>query len=155
MSVFKNEVQLRSSQFTREVAAGIANDAVDAIENQTFHWKPLSEKYLKWKKSQGLDERILVATEEYKNSISWGEVGNKVWAGISPGAEHESSGLPMSILARIHEFGTKTIPARPLWRPLLSKYTRKSPQFTERYRKAVIDAARKARKKNDRSISTI
>jgi len=145
LSVFKKQVEIESMRLTKDIAKGIAEEAKDIIENQRYVWIPLKESYAKKKAEEGLDPRILIATGEMYDAIGWGVKAGKVWCGIPSDDIHLGSGLPTHILARIHEFGTDTIPARPLWRPLLSKWIRNKKKFGKKYADA---AAKKARKKS-------
>jgi len=146
LAVFEEEVSLQAFKCNKDMAKEITAEAKSIIENQSYRWRPLTDQYLRRKIKQGYDRRILIRTKEYVDSISWGVTGGRVWAGIPALKIHQGSGMPIAKLARIHEFGTKTVPARPLWRPLLSKHVRQSAAFGRRYRKAANAAiARKAK----------
>jgi len=145
MSVFKSEVKLNAAECSKEIAKSMAQEAVDILEDQIYNWEPLTEKYLDYKIKHGYDPRVLIKTGEYKDSISWGVTHGKVWCGIPSRLIHQGSGMLMTKLARIHEFGTATIPARPLWRPLLSKYLRLRPEFAKKYRQAIARKSMKVR----------
>lgn len=95
------------------------------IEEQKVEWASLNEVYLQKKIALGLDERILIATGSYLDGIIIGEVTGRmkskvsIFVGANPQAIHAPSGLPMSYLGAIHEYGTRDgrIPARPHYRP--------------------------------------
>jgi phage gpG-like protein len=96
-----------------------------AIITQAFKWKPLTERYIKWKKRKGRDTRILIATGEYVQSIqvtqnSEGDLDDVTYTVGLPDKIHVDSGLPIRKLAAIHEFGAPKarIPARPVWQPV-------------------------------------
>lgn len=152
LAVFRDEVELNATKANKEIAEQIADEAVEVIESQRYRWKPLSEEYKARKQEMGYDERIYIRTGEFVSKIDHGEKNNKVWTGIPPDAEHtgemarsdepDKKSIPMWLLARFLEFGTKTIPPRPLWRPLIAKYVRSQvrKKFAERYRKALREA---------------
>lgn len=89
------------------------------IEEQGIEWKPLNPEYQAKKGLLGLDTRILIATGEYLSNIQirsiykTGKVTRHV--GVDSRTIHTSSGLKMSDLAIIHEYGTSDgrVPARP------------------------------------------
>lgn len=126
ITTFGKKVLLRANKKTRALAQEIVTDAKVAIRTQKYNWAPLSDRYLERKQRLGLDERIYMATREYVNKgIGVFEKDGYVFAGPKRGT-HKPSGLEYRVLARILEFGTDTIPARPLWRLLLSNALRKS-----------------------------
>lgn len=95
------------------------------IDSQALKWEPLKEEYLKRKKSLGLDTRTLISTGSYLGSLRVHEVKTggidkkSVFVGGSKFDKHEPSGLSMSDMGAILEYGTKDgrIPARPHYRP--------------------------------------
>lgn len=102
-------------------AESIVNEVKETIDLQKLDWIPLSTKYLRYKERHNLDTRILIATSFYRDNITWYVKGGTVYFGVKD-IVHEPSGMPLPILARIHEFGTSTVPARPLWHPVLNKH---------------------------------
>jgi hypothetical protein len=149
LAMFGNTVSLQATEGNKEIAKAITDEAKLVIEQQRYRHQPLNPDYRDRKEAEGYDTRILIRTGEYLESISWGVTHGRVWAGVPSRKIHEDSGLPLHVLARIHEFGTSTIPPRPVWRPLLSKYSRggtKRQWFAKRYRKAAEQALRRARK---------
>lgn len=141
-SAFNKDVQVLANQTSRKFAQDAVASVKKAIRNQEFNWKPLSPAYKKFKERKALDERIYVATKEYLNKgIGWWESQGKVFAGPKNGI-HKPSGLTYRQLSRIHEFGTWTIPARPLWRPVLSKLLAKRKMYRKEYQKGVERAFR-------------
>lgn len=95
----------------------------------------LKKYYLKRKVREGLDPRIMLATGDYAAGIVVRKVKTRktgVYYKVATAKRrHRPSGLPLSKLAKIHEFGvanmtlpigsTRTnsfsFPARPHWRP--------------------------------------
>ncbi len=136
-STFKKEVDILANKVTRKAADRTVEVAKEILENQSFKWQALDPDYLKWKQEQGLDERILIATRDYiDKGIGQWESKRRIFVGPLPGI-HQPSGLSYIILARIHEFGTWSIPARPLWRPLLAKMLKEVSGFREEYNKGL------------------
>jgi len=121
LSVFKKVVEVEATAANKALAKEFVKEAKSVIEEQKYKWEPLKQDYLDWKVKHGYDPRTLVATGEIKDAISWGVVRGRIWAGL-PRRIHTGSGLPLHILGRIHEFGTASIPARPLWRTLVAKF---------------------------------
>ena len=143
-SVFKKEAKMRANQRTRKFAKQIAAEAKDIIKKQKFDWAPLSESYAEHKWREGLDDRIMIATAEYVNKgIGYWEKAGQIFVGPKPG-KHSKSGIPYQLLGRWLEFGTWKMPARQLWRPLLSTMIQKSKGFKREYRAAVARVAREA-----------
>lgn len=148
ISVFKDEVKIVARKISSEVASSMAKEAKEILDTQRYNWKKLNPQYLKYKFRNYLDPRTLIATGYYRDHISWWRDSKGfVHVGVRPRAIHKPSGLPLAILARIHEFGTARIPPRPLWRPLLAKYIREVPRFRNVYKRAVDKAAAKTRTK--------
>lgn len=147
IAAFKESVELQATEINKEIARSYANDAKDIIEGQLYNWKPLSKRYLKRKLEKGYDTRIYVRSGEFLASIGWGVTHGKVWAGIPSrkmytfkyerADEPPKQPFPMHKLARWLEYGTKIIPARPIWRPLLAKYIRNRRAFAASYRKGI------------------
>lgn len=142
MSVFIEEVSLKAFECNKEIAKAVTEKAKEVIEEQLFDWTPLTKKYLERKITEGYDPRIYIRSREFLMSISWGVTHGRVWSGVPARKIHEDSGLPMHVLARIHEYGAPSvgIPPRPLWRPIISMFVRDKPAFARRYRKAANEA---------------
>lgn len=140
----------------KQVAHEFKRDLKQRIREQDFgndigerKWPPLNPQYLKWKKAQGLDERMLIATGRYLKSIwvmkrYYGR--NLSWQIGVRKQIHGPSGLPYPVLARILEYGSKKrrIPPRPHWRPTLRRIRREQ---RWRIREALKEAAKKSKKK--------
>jgi hypothetical protein len=124
----------------------------DNIKKQRYPHDPLSAPYLAWKKKKGLDERILIATGEYVDSIGTEKVdkaitekGESSWAITLPDTIHSGSGLPMHVLAHLLEFGNpmNNLPARPHWRPMLKEAKEKAYEIISESIKELIARAKK------------
>ena len=136
-NVLNVQIEIHAFKYIQEIAKAMTEEALAILEDQRYAWEPLTQKYWDWKDRRGLDTRVLIATGFYQEHINWGvRDDNSVWWGVED-VIHPPSGLPLRVLARIHEFGTAVIPARPLWRPLLSKYLRRDNRFKKRYKREV------------------
>jgi hypothetical protein len=113
------------------------------ILQQTIPMKPLSPGYADYKarhKPDPLDPRILIATGEYVNSIAARrKAGGDIVDVNVPDEKHESSGMNLRELGRLHEFGSKQhketgkgVPPRPHWRPTIRWWKRKRLEATEK-----------------------
>lgn len=133
---FGKELRLKATKETREFAQELAAEAKDVILEQRYNWEPLTDEYLARKEKQGLDRRIYIATRAFiDKGIGYYEKRGYSFVGPLPGI-HEPSGLTFARLARILEFGTWSIPARPIWRPLLSVALRRSKEFRKTFQLA-------------------
>jgi len=151
ISVFKKEAIMLANKTSHDFADDIVKEAKEIIKKQKYKWAPLNEKYLEHKKKKGLDERILMATGDYvdKGIGKW-EKDGRLFVGPVPGI-HKPSGLPYQLIARYFEYGTWKMPARPLWRPLISSLLRKQ----KKYRKKYDAAIRRAMKKQERTKTKV
>jgi hypothetical protein len=150
ISVFVEEIEMRATKANLEIAEQIAEEAKDIIESQRYRWKPLSAEYLARKIEMGYDERIYIRTSEFLEKIDFGIKDGKVWVGFPEDAMHtgemaradepDKKPIPLWLLARFLEYGTKTIPPRQLWRPLISKYIRNKKKFAKQYREQLKKA---------------
>jgi len=151
-SVFAKEALLAANKGNVALAESLVKEAKDIIKEQRYNWEPLTKAYSDHKKRNKLDSRIYIATKDYVENIGTFKrtVGGKelIWVGPKPGT-HEPSGLSYTKLSRILEFGTLDlrIPARPLWRPLLSAAVRRSKRFKKVYQAAVQRATKQEAKK--------
>lgn len=144
----------------REVPAGVVFDifekeaeklvklVVEEIHSQPFWWEPLNKKYKAKKEREGLVTEMLKATEEYVQSIGIqetkkGKESFKIRIGV-PNTVHGPSNLNFNTIGRIHELGTKTIPARPHWGPVMKRWERRIPALLMQVRRRV---GRKLQKK--------
>jgi hypothetical protein len=125
LDVFTNTVIPVARQEVQNLSDEMADDLRRRLETQQFHHKPLKPDYLANKISEGLDSRILIATQEYLDAIQSRPLrdGSGWKVGVGDGV-HASSGLLLKVLARTHEFGFGNVPARPHWRPMVSIWKR-------------------------------
>lgn len=92
------------------------------MSKQDLNWKPLSPVTVAGKVRAGLSENILVATSDYFRAItSWTDTGTgTAYAGVTRTVKNKD-GKVIADIAKIHEYGSKNIPQRPLWRPVLAE----------------------------------
>jgi len=169
IAAFAREVELQATKLNKKIAKEYAADARRTIEQQLYDWTPLSPRYKKWKESSGFDPRIYIKTGEFLSNIKWGVTHNRVWTGVPKHKIHQDSGMKLSKLASILEFGrtikhpattikrdgkeievkeyTVILPPRPIWRPLLSKYLKIKKKFAQSYRKSLREALAREKKK--------
>lgn len=156
ITAFKKEAQLRASKLIRELAEDLAEEAKDIILEQRYNWESLSSGYLAYKLRVGLDPRILIATGEYVDEgIGHYEKDGIIFVGPMPGI-HEPSGVPYVKLARWFEYGTETMPARPLWGPLYRVALKRNKKLRKKIRadtkKAFNEKLKKVTKKKSKKV---
>jgi hypothetical protein len=76
----------------------------------------LNEQYLQWKIRMGYDRRILIRTGDYLDAITVVRQGRGARVDIDTSARTMNN-IPMTLLAKWLEYGTRKMPARPHWRP--------------------------------------
>lgn len=157
IGVFRSQVETMVTKHLKSSALKFAVDIRQIIKKQRYKWKPLSERWLSYKKRHHLDPRVHIATQTYVKSIkatprkrngkivSWG-----VTAG-QPNQIHRPSGLRFTDLVRLLEFGSasRRMPPRPHWRPAWSAFIRRDAKLVARniardaYKKSVSEARRR------------
>jgi hypothetical protein len=90
--------------------------AVKHIQNQDLNWTA-NIRYTRWKQRAGFSQKILVKTSTYLQSItSWpSQSGKTFYAGVKRTVKVD--GVLLADIAKALEYGTRNMPARPLWRP--------------------------------------
>jgi hypothetical protein len=120
----------RYTDFLLYIATELVATIVNAIDNQRYShkWKPLSAKYLSYKKAHHLSLKIWEATSHMKKSIRVFKQGKFVAMGFDNRTIYPKSLIKVNLVARFLEFGSRDNhrpPSRPLWRPL-QIYVRKN-----------------------------
>ena len=111
----------------RAAAREYRDMVIDAIENQKYDWERLSDSWASYKAVSGLDPRAWVAQGDFIEALKASEVrraGKSYYAGLYVDSKHYS-GLAMAQLAIFLEYGTVTIPPRPLFRPVAFEWEEK------------------------------
>ena len=165
LNVFQSSVRIEAANLMRSLAAKIKEEVRTAIDWQLYRWKPLSPPYLAWKEAEGYDPRTLIKSRFYWEHIDWWMDSNGVHVGVKNVVHPDTKklvkvfgkkvpfvrkgGIRLPVLARMHEFGTDTIPPRPHWRPAFAKVLGEFPKLRRNYyarvRKATKEATRRAR----------
>lgn len=97
-----------------------------AIDNQrySYRWKPLSVNYIRYKKMHNLSLKTWEATGLLYDSIVYRKRNGYYMVGIDTRKRYKNGAKVLDI-AKCLEYGTSTIPARPLFRPIFT-YMRKN-----------------------------
>lgn len=125
-----------------EYQADLMRDRIDeVIRLQLYNWKPLSPSYQKWKKSMGQDPRVWVQTGQTRKAIHvWFSPMAQAWfIGVHPTLRHRQAvrgggynmkkkGARLIDIIRWMEFGTPTMPARPLFTKVMDEFRKPSRQ---------------------------
>ena len=126
-----------------QLAEDIVRELRRVIENQLLTWKPLSAAYLRRKRRLNLDERILIATGHYLDSIQVRTDPNDDWKitiGFYENQQHPVyEGIDFNDLARWLEYGTTQMAARPHWRPVFYKFRQEFNQTKKRLEKDLVN----------------
>lgn len=96
----------------RKAAEKLVKIAKAHIDNQDLGWPGLSSS------TNSGDPRILVDSEDMRNSIKAWRQNYKYYAGI-PMTAYNSRGIRIADYAIMHEFGFGNMPQRALWGPSL------------------------------------
>ena len=129
VNVFKKSAIPVMKEFGEEKANEFKDELVYRIASQSFNWRPLKPEYRLYKIKNRLDPRMMISTGEYINSIEVNELDDQIGYSVGVPNRLHNSGLSLRVLARIHEFGTIRIPARPHWRPQISAFIRRSDEL--------------------------
>ncbi len=127
----KAEKQLRSdAEFIKEKIVG-------HIDKQDLNWSPLSPITVRIKKSS----KIYIDTGALKSSITVRGIKSSVnkstiFIGANSYTVHEPSGMRMSQLMNMLEYGTKYSPPRPLIRPTWNEIR---PLIESRWKKTFVE----------------
>lgn len=141
IDVFKNPSGvLATEKLSEAVANRFAANVKRIIANQAYGWVALSPRYKAYKQAKALDPRTLIATGRYIDSIKARKNPDGSWSvGVGEGPIRPGSKKTLKDLAHWLEFGTRTMPARPHWRPALAAFKAELHQVGAQYRKAVFE----------------
>lgn len=84
---------------------------------QYLRWAPLTPEYAEFKRRTGLSENIWEATGLLVDSISYKRVSDYYIVGIDPNKMYPGTHTKVLFIAKCMEFGTRYMPARPLFGP--------------------------------------
>ena len=108
MSGLQGGLDAMSSRVTEKIARTAVKRVRRAILQKMLDLAPASPAWLAYKARHGLDSRTLVASKQYVQSMKAVRIDEKSW-----GVEADYD------LYKFHEYGTKNMPARPHWTPVL------------------------------------
>lgn len=157
LATFKKQAIIAARKHALEFAGQEKKAFVRRIEQQkfkSFKEIPLNPEYKEHKIAKELDERTMISTEHYKNSIRvfYERHGTReiVRIGFSKGAlAHKEDGTPAKItlntLAEIQEHGTANgnVPPRPHWGPHLQDMAKRAVALKRRVVREVTALFRK------------
>ena len=140
ISVFRQEAVEEVNLTLEKLAKAYVKRVKEAIEFQKYDWEPLSERYKAHKRAEDLDPRIYIATGFFLEHITvWRDREGRLHAGLRPNVIHPDAHMPLTTLARIHEFGQGDNPARPLWRTAMSLTLKANKRYADQYRRHVVE----------------
>ena len=142
-----------ATQQGAQIADAYKTELTTAIRGQKYFLPPLNKQYLERKRKLGLDLRKLIATGEYIKAIRVKLNGVnlkdlKITYEVSPPRTRikpsklnprPSAKMTYEKLARIHEYGTRKIPARPHWRPTTAAFQAKAPGYSKAMQKVFLE----------------
>lgn len=131
------------------MAVTLAKEFERAIDTQRYKgtkWAPLSVSYLTYKQRKNLSLNIWEATGFLKNSITiFKKFNNFIAVGFQQKQYYPNSWVQVNMVARYVEYGTnrntvngkKTMPARPLFRPIASYVSKHISRYYKAYLKEI------------------
>lgn len=105
----------------------IAKRVKGHLRNQDLPWRHLTPNYLRKKTAKGWDERMLIGSQTYYDSIKVITKGNQhlAYVGVPKGiygpklSGKGRNKLEVAQIAAIHEFSQNAKRRRPLWNPTI------------------------------------
>lgn len=116
-------------EFSKYMAKEISKLVVEAIDSQKYKksWAPLNPGYVAWKRKKGLSTNIWESTGYLKLNIGYNIHTKYIELGVNPSAKYKGGNSVLQV-ARWLEYGTKKMPERPLFRPIII-YVRKNIKY--------------------------
>jgi hypothetical protein len=113
-----NKLANNASQYqgvVQSMSDKIVENLWDIIESQSIYLEPLKEEYLRRKIAEGYDERILIRTGDFLNSLQVLDIQSDgdsmtVFIGVEDG--ETKTGISMRELSYYLEFGTEKMVGR-------------------------------------------
>lgn len=96
-----------------------------------LRWEPLSPGYAEFKRKVGLKPGIWQATGLLTKSITHYRENDYYVIGIDPNVKYPDSHVSVLFVAKCMEFGTRYMPARPLFGPTVTFMRRHVRQYWE------------------------
>lgn len=103
------------------------------LQKYKIHWKPLSVKYLEYKRRKGLSLNIWEATSLLVDSISVRKYGNYYIIGFPVKAKYPGTNLKVLQVAKWMEYGTSRMPARPLFNRVYEYFRKSVSQYYKKF----------------------
>lgn len=117
------DFNMSASETLQDMAEKTAEAAKRHIMAQDLAWVALSRRHIKYKKRKGYRSPIYQMTMTYYGAIGVykGGSGKNTYmaAGVPEGVTNPDTGAELTDVSKWMEFGTRTMPARPLWAPSL------------------------------------
>lgn len=112
----------------------------ESIKTQRYkqYWKPLSVDYMEYKKKKNLSLNIWEASGVLVDSITYRKYGDHYIVGISKTKRYPKTNIPIYRVAEWMEYGTETMPARPLFRRVLLYMRKNINRFYKKFEKDVL-----------------
>lgn len=104
-----------------------------AKQQRASQWAPLNKAYKRHKVRTGLNPGIWIATSKLIESLVVVTGPGRVEIGVDRRKKH--NGTPLTTIVKALEYGTRTIPPRPLFRPIRQEMERDIPSLVETYKK--------------------
>lgn len=125
-----------ADDFVKYMAKELRRQYKDAIKKQRFinRWKPLSVSYKTYKQEHHLSLNIWEATGLLLKSISYRRMSRGYIVGINPRVRYKN-GLKVLDIARMMEYGTRKMPARPLFTPILNQVRKNISRYWKKFLK--------------------
>ena len=148
-TISKNMTQDQYRDFQIYMSDILAEQIYKAIDTQRYtkfnksKWKPLSFNYYTWKKKNHLSLHIWEATGCLKSNIKVFKKGSYIAVGFRQKDYYPNSFLKVNTVARYMEYGTNkktgAMPARPLFRPLLTYMRKHVSDYYKQYQKEIAE----------------
>lgn len=142
-------------KFIAGFLAYLANQMVlrikEVVDKQQYKWRPLSPRWLDFKKEMGLSPKTWIASGELENSIkAWhSDLMDSYLVGVNSRKLHHkykkggifttirTKTLLITIIRRL-EYGNKKMPPRPLFGPVIQEFQRDLNKHYKNYLKIVV-----------------
>lgn len=120
------------TDFSKFLADNLQRLLIKRIKTQYHYlrWKPLSPGYAEFKRKLGLSPNIWEATGTLVNSITVYRESSYYVVGVDPYRRYPD-GTNMLFVAKCMEFGTRYMPARPLFGPTINFMRRNVRKYWE------------------------
>lgn len=94
----------------------------DYMVSQPTGLPPLTEKWIERKEAMGYSKNMWMMTKFFYDNLKIVQVSKGVVFVGATRKKHKPSGLSMSDVAKMFEYGTKNQPPRPIFGPVNKKY---------------------------------